>query len=445
MSKEFIMVLVTHRKLGDLLLPYVIDRKSGQSFFQLPEIVTSGNVKNAGIELNETIEKLVKLTSEYSEQNICKLFSKKKNLKDFFDTLDSSLFTSQIRPFVEKKITACIEILAHEKIDIYRKEKQYQVVHDEERILLGTEPVLPVFNFIRTEIDFKYFLSLRKLNKDIKLFNQPHLILCINPCIVLIGKDLYRVENIDSKKLLPFFTKDSIIVPRASEKAYMGTFVKNAILNYPVKAFGFKINEINPNAKARLVLDSNLKGEPVLLLIFDYENETFQYGQVAQSIVKLEEENDSYTFWKISRNNEWEEQMRQKLEEHDFYLQSNHAFHLRLLAGEAQWQFYEMINWLNYNGETLKNNGFEIVKGKFDKNYFLDSISLDMKVDEVKDWFDVHAIVHFGEFSFPFSRFRKHIIMGIREFTLPDNQIVILPTAWFSQYCKTTRFAVECA
>ena len=57
-----------------------------------------------------------------------------------------------------------------------------------------------------------------------------------------------------------------------------------------------------------------------------------------------------------------------------------------------------------------------------------------LKVDEVKDWFDIHAIVKIGDFQFPFSRFRKHIIMNIREFTLPNNQVVILPSAWFSRY-----------
>lgn len=434
MPKEFIVVVVTHRKLGDLLFPYVIDRKPGQSFFQLTDIITADNFENAGVELNESAIKLVKITSEYSEKIIHKLFSKKKNLKDFFDTIENELLTEQIRPYIEKRIATCFEILSQNSVAIFRKEKQYQVVHDEEQLSLVQESVVPVFNFIHTKEDFKYFLTIRKQNKDLKLFNQPYLILTINPCIVLINKDIYRVENIDSKKLLPFFTKDSIIVTKANEKTYMSTFVKNAILNYPVKAIGFNILETNLSPQARLTLDSNLKGEPVLLLSFVYENTIFQYGQLSSSSVKLEQTDDSYIFYKTNRSLEWEEGMKNKLEEQDFYLQANNAFHLNFLAGEPQWQFYEMINWLNFNSENLRNLGFELLKGHYDKNYYLDSILLEMKVDEVKDWFDVHAIVRFGEFNFPFARFRKHIIMGIREFTLPDNQVVILPSAWFSQY-----------
>ncbi len=69
-----------------------------------------------------------------------------------------------------------------------------------------------------------------------------------------------------------------------------------------------------------------------------------------------------------------------------------------------------------------------------EKNYYLDSILLNIEIEDKNDWFDLNAVVKLGEYRFPFSRFRKHIIMGIREFTLPDNQVVVLPTEWFSRY-----------
>ncbi len=57
MSKEFIIVITNHRKLGELFVPYLIDRKPGQSFFQLNDIATSENTEN----FPEQFKKLVKI------------------------------------------------------------------------------------------------------------------------------------------------------------------------------------------------------------------------------------------------------------------------------------------------------------------------------------------------------------------------------------------------
>ena len=445
MQKEFIVVISSHRKFGELLLPYFIVRKTDQSFFQLHELITTENYNNQPTELTDAEQLLVKVTSEYSEKSLHKLFSKKKNLKEFLDTLDEKVLNEQIRPYIEKRIVKCLEIITNATIRVYKKEKNYQVVHDEERVAIPKETVVPVFNFIKTDSEFKYFLSIRFKEKDIKLFNQQHTILSQKPCVVLLNKTVYCVENIDSKKLTPFFTKDLITVPKAREREYLETFVKNAILNYPVKAIGFSISEVNAsdNKKAILTLDANLKGEPIFIMQFKYENTLFAYGNASSSAVYLIEEGNSYSYQKVSRNKEWEHEMAHKFIKLGFGNVENAVFQKNNIAGNAAWQFYEQISWLNFNSEHLHQLGFQLNKAKAEKDYYLESILLDFKVDDSKDWFDIQAIVKFGEFAFPFSRFRKYIIMEIREFTLPNNQVVVLPSEWFSQYKEMFIFGNE--
>ena len=216
----FVVVITSHRKLGEIFLPYLINRNPEQSFFQLIDILTIDNYKNYNLDYSENEIQLIKLTSEYSEKNIHKIFSKKKNLKEFFDSLDDKYIEEQIRPFIEKKISNCAQILSDPNIKVYKKEKKYQVVHDDERVFVATESVHPVFNFIRSEVDFKYFLTIRSKDKDLKLFGQKHIILSQLPSVVMLNNTIYQVENIDSKKLLPFFSKDHITVPKTSEKSY---------------------------------------------------------------------------------------------------------------------------------------------------------------------------------------------------------------------------------
>jgi superfamily II DNA or RNA helicase len=434
MPKEFIIIVNSHRKLGELLVPYFIERVAGQSFFQLLEIATSENSNNQKLNLSAQAIKVIEIAYEYSEKTLHKTFSKNKNLKDFFNTIEESLITQQIRPYIEKRISKCIEIISGSDLLIYKKEKNYMVVHDEELINVIKQPVQPVFNFIKTDSDFKYFLSLRGKGKDIKLFNQHHSILSQKPCIVIVGKELLRVENIDSKKLLPFFTRDLITIPKSAERDYLDTFVKNAILNFPVKAIGFKIIEVNVEPKASLTLEPNLSGRPVLMLRFIYERAVFSYGSQKIAEVFLEEKDNTYIYFKYNRKIDVEERNVENLISSGFENEVGMAFKMKLLSGSPDQQFFEFINWLNRNTCRLRELGFEINKPKTDKDYYLGSILLDLKIDDSLDWFDLKAVVTFGEFIFPFTRFRKHIIMGIREFTLPNNQVVILPDEWFANY-----------
>jgi SNF2 family DNA or RNA helicase len=434
MNKELVVVIANHRKLGELLIPYVIDRIPGQSFFQLQEIVTNENIKKFQFPITDEILKLVSITSEYSEKSLFKIFSKKKNLKDFFDTLDDNIVNTQIRPYIEKRIVKVNEILVDSNVLLFKKDKNYQVVHDEELISVSHEPVQPVFNFIKNESGFKYFLSIRNKNNDIKLFNQNYVIISQLPCIVLLGKKLYQVENIDSKKLLPFFSKDLISVPPARVREYMETFVKNAILNYPVKIIGFKLTEIQANPLPNLILEKNLAGQNVLKLVFNYNNELFEYGNNTQSSVILEENDEGFYYLKFIRNKNLENSFVNRLQEFGFKQETNSLFKLSDFEGENNLTGNQLINWLNRNIELLRNEGFAISKAKAEIDYFIEPIYLDVDIKEVNDWFDVKAIVKLGEFQFPFIRFRRHIIMGIREFTLPNNQLVLLPEEWFTKY-----------
>jgi superfamily II DNA or RNA helicase len=443
MPGEFIVILSLHRKLGYLLLPYIIERKPGQTFFQLNEIVTPENINKQTITLTTPEQNLVKIISEYSEKNIYKLFSKKKSLKEFYDTVDDDLVNKQIRPYIEKRIARCYEIISEKNFKVFKKEKKYQVVHDEEQIIVVSEPMQPVFNFIKSENDFKYFLSISLKDSDIKLFNQPYIFLSQKPCIVLLNSNLYYVDNIDSKKLIPFFTKDLITIPKAHEREYMDTFVKNAILNYSVKATGFKIIDAKSEHNATLTLEADLKNEPVLILKFVYGPVSFPYNSSEDSSVLLDEQNGNYSYYKYMRNPEWEQSVLEKMKVFGLSNTYGAAFQIESSGGELLNSFVEVVSWLNFSSDSLRNAGFEIYKSKTDKDYYINTINLDIKVIDTNDWFDVKAVVKIGEFLIPFVKFRKHIIMGIREFTLPDNQVVILPAEWFSRYREVFIFGNE--
>ncbi|HET6557638.1 MAG TPA: DEAD/DEAH box helicase, partial [Prolixibacteraceae bacterium] len=96
--------------------------------------------------------------------------------------------------------------------------------------------------------------------------------------------------------------------------------------------------------------------------------------------------------------------------------------------------YYQSVLWLNQNNEELQARGFIIQQSKLNKKYFTGSQILDIKVQSNEDWFDIHAVVKFGEYQIPFIRLRKHILNNVREFELPSGEIAVLPLEWFTTY-----------
>ncbi len=444
MAREFILVFSTHRKLGEMLVPYIIDRRPGQSFFQLSDILTPENLPNIDFKLSESQLSILNIASEYHEKTIHKVYGKKRSFKEFFDTIDDKYYTQIIRPNIEKRILKILDILPTSKINIYKKEKNYSVVHDDDLVLFETIPAQPVFNFIRTDVEFRYFLSIRKADKDIKLNNQPHIFLTNQPCWVMIKNSLIHVENLDSKKLIPFFTKDFINIPKNTEQEYLSTFVKKAILHYPVKAVGFSIVEELAEKKALLVLDSNLLGMSGFRFYYMYGNERFRADSDQTSTVSLETRDERYVFTKIIRDSDWEKKVLEKLNDLQLTLESGSFYVVSSIqATDELLTKYEYINWINMNRMKLDKAGIVVEQMKSEKEYCLETIDFSLDVQTNNDWFDVKGMVVFGEFQIPFYRFRKHILMGLREFTLPNGTLAIIPLEWFSRFNEFFIFGEE--
>jgi len=60
--------------------------------------------------------------------------------------------------------------------------------------------------------------------------------------------------------------------------------------------------------------------------------------------------------------------------------------------------------------------------------------NLDLKAKFSNDWFDIYGMVSLKDFEFPFILLRKNILKGIREYTLPNGEVFIIPEEWFTRY-----------
>jgi hypothetical protein len=80
------------------------------------------------------------------------------------------------------------------------------------------KPAQTVFNIIRHDEGTKYYLSIKHTEKRIHLNGKKHIVITNEPCSLVLENDLFLFNDIDAKKLLPFFDKSHIEIPKSAEK-----------------------------------------------------------------------------------------------------------------------------------------------------------------------------------------------------------------------------------
>ncbi len=442
-QKELIIGIVNHPLFGHIMVPYIIVIKPNHGFYHIEARISQLNISRYADDFSKNEEQLIKWIDEYSDQNLHKIFSKKQGQTtvEFIGKLKKEFISENIRPFIEKRIVKCTDLLQEMDIDLYFKEKPKYVDSDDKiRVIKGKAQ--SVFNISKLENETQYYLTIRHDNKELNLLEKSGFILTENPCRIIIEKELYIFDDINAKKLLPFFNKECIHIPKTSEKKWFETFALESIKQYNVKPTGFEVNKIITNKKAELSFEQNLKGEPTLILSFKYNDQIqFLANSGSNSSVRFEDRNGDYIFHKIERDFIWENAFIDKLKLLE--LRNNQDSEFSPVSVESynkEEKIYEFVKWLSLNKEKIETLGINLIQKQKENQYSLFEPSVESDVKEDNDWFDIHINVQIGEFNIPFTKFRKNILKGIREYKLPNGEIAILPKEWFEQYMEIFQF-----
>jgi SNF2 family DNA or RNA helicase len=260
----------------------------------------------------------------------------------------------------------------------------------------------------------------------------------------VLDKKIYRFDDIDGKKLIPFFKKPFVAIKKDAERKYFESFVSNSIRHYAVHAEGFEILDTILNPNPVLSLDKTPEGRPAFALCFAYDEKTIYHAnQKTDQKVTYTETNGEVVFHRLARNYALENHFISALLKLGLTNRKDSLFlPIELQHKDDHYLFHELVNWLNFNSEELKQLGFEIRQEASPSRYYLQSIKIRMDVSpQQADWFDIKAIVSLDGFDIPFARFRQHILEGRREYTLPDGRIIILPEAWFARFKDLLSFS----
>lgn len=411
--------------LGAILAPAIARKEEKSSFYEIQPVIP----ETPGIDIpdySEQIQSILDICFQINEKGIYQYFNKKNSPQTtFFQNLEKPFLQKHIRPYIDKKILQLLNASAKEKVDIYYL--QSKNIFEIDRLSFNIEPLECQFEFNYEENHLTYKLKLFQKNRPVKLLNQKVFILCEEPSAFIMNQEIYIIHDLNTKKIIPFVSKNQIEIPEKFVNDYFKTFIRNAIKSHTVDAKGFEIIETNISPGGILKIHSGLNQNLNLSLSFLYDNISVRPDQSTDNALVTFNSNKK-SFKKIKRKATEEKALT------DLLLKMGLKYKGGIIYGlENTFNPYEIIEWVNKNTEELKQNNIAI-QSDLDKEYFLGKIEIKLKTEEKNDWFDLYGTVQLGQFEIPFIKLRNHIIKGIREYELPDKTIAIIPETWFSQY-----------
>ncbi len=437
---KLIYALARHEYLSWLIEPHIVQLNPNGEFSLTHQRLFSNTAQEFSNCIDDTDLKLIKMLEDIEQGHIIKKYHKKPvRPYEFFSKVFNDQLYEVIRPKIEKKLTEALALMAEKPIYLMSKEG-YPA---EKQLHIAAEAATVLFHFKRDDTEIRYYPTIKYQGMKIEFMFKNADIICNHPGWMMLDDTLYYFDReVEGKKLQPFLNKRYIAIPRSAERSYFERFVAPLIEKHHVHAEGFTINTEKYDARPVLKPIYVAGGTSQIQLYFKYAGYIFPHGDGRQISVKIDNNGDDYIFHRIKRSVTWEKNKLQFLENLGLTASSSLFQNLEVKQAEDDTdRSFSVFDWLNEHHQKLVDAGFEIEQPDGQKRYLFGNSKIDLQVKENNDWFDIHAIVHFGQYKIPFLDLRNHILNRKKEFTLPSGEIAVIPEEWFAQYGNLLNFA----
>ncbi|MGB3588185.1 MAG: SNF2-related protein [Tunicatimonas sp.] len=456
---KVIYSLFNHEYLGYLFESFAVQLNEKQEFTFEHQNISHKNAREFSKDLDEQDYELIQLMDSMQQEVIIKKFHKKRvKPHEFFFKV--YLSDSEKNQALKVEIAAYLEDIRAQILPLLQGRRLFEMSKDGEpvgqRIEVLPEKATVLFHFRRNEDNTHYFPTIKYDDAKVDFQYKNAYIVCNQPAWMVLENRLYTFEKeVDGNKIQPFLNKKFIVIPRKVEDSYYRKFVAPLVSSFDVYAKGFEILTERHRPKPILSFyetqtppaeesNSKLSGSTVALakgsvtsyigfkLAFQYGTHQFQANAEKVSvIVNKDESSDQYTFRRIIRNRYAEKEVLTFLQEHSLPLKGRKSTLDRNTA----------IDWINQHRKELQEAGITLSQQVVgEKKYFLGESTIKVEVRENIDWFDIHAIIKFGDYEIPFAEVRSLILAKKREVALPNGEVAIIPKVWFTEYSELFAF-----
>lgn len=439
-SIKIITVVVQHSVFGPLLIPYTAqDAPDGtvqllEQAFHLPDSTID--------HLTDAERLVIEIAGSYSDKNLMSVYSKEKTVSAFLKKVSDDTCKRLIRPFIEHKLVEMVEIIRKNNLPLYQNKAGNKLLYPHSAYQVSAFITETSYLFEADETHFRYSLTCTRNGENVALQEKkPVIALAASPAVLLLGNELHVFRDIQISRVLPFTNKQVVSVDVSQLDKYMENIVLPIVRYHDIEWKGLPIAKEERMCEAKLRLRNSIYEYPVLELLFVYGDKEFYPGRkfTAKYAFLVDENEGRKAIHYFYRDTRKEAQFMRELTEAGLKLINDGCYKLSEKSPVS-----DLTEWIHRHKHLL-NSHFSLTNNEGNARYCLDEIEVKQELTETNDWFELHITVLIGGYRIPFIRFRKNILNGKREYTLPDGRIMLLPEEWFTEYRDIIEFSEETA
>jgi non-specific serine/threonine protein kinase len=319
-----------------------------------------------------------------------------------------------------------LPMLAQFQVPIFMLDKSKKTI--QARIQILPQPVEVQVVFTREQGN----LVLKAGLKDESILSGTHKadILSSDPPWILMGEKLFRLSNSNYLSVLPLFP---ITIPEQQADVFREKYLRRMAESFPIQSEFIQWQDIHTNPVPRLYLHDDKDNKLRANLRFGYGDYELDAKKSGDSLA-IETLPDSWDLIRVHRQPEQEQTFYQLLADPGTSLkradtsQPYGAFELRARA--------HPFDFLMRSIPKLTQVGFEIYG---EDNLKLGKINratptLRVSITSGIDWFDLKAIVEYGDQQISLHEIRKALKHGENYIKLADGSVGQIPTEWLDKY-----------
>ncbi len=399
---------------------------------------TMETVASYGITVTDPIKNLINECKDLRLDEMEAFFNRNKKKAIRLNVLFDDPATKQyIQDYIDRKINKIIIIALEENVplsyDLVRKEHFYNF-----KILTPIHNITPSLKFTKTQTGVNYTMQLAI--GDITFLPKERNIILLSKEFgwLIIDGQLAQLQYINTNKIKPFLTKESIYILEKTVRTYFQKFVLDVMSEVEIVAEGFEVVKNNVCTGQKIVFVYDFIKEIWLVdVIFSYTKECFKMSSPAKRKTFIDfNAQDHLTVYEITRMHDYETKIINELVKIGFTKQYQNY----LQTGENK---YDALHLVSQHEETLKVL-FDIEKPQIDERKIsLFSLSIETQFTQKLDWFDLHGTIHIGAEEYPFRRLMQNIKNDDPFFKLKDGTFAIIPEEIMHKYESTAKFSKE--
>lgn len=337
--------------------------------------------------------------------------------KKFFENADAKV-RRHVEHITGKHILEAVEMAARMGIRIFFKPKPHEFIEPSKELEYQTETVALHTFYRKTDDGLDYRLT---VGNGICPSEHKTIIISNEPSLFSIDNRLMHFDTgLNGNLLRPFTGREWVHIPARMQSEYMRKMILKIAGKIDIDAEGFNVTELHPQGSCRLSLERNIAGGYHFHLSFDYDGKNFDSDSQREKSVTLHDDGADVSFVCISRNRQWEDDIRRRLDEE------------LLLPHSTTLQ--DMLAWANKNRRQLEAMGIEVEQLTSHK-YYIGNVMITNDERRIGDWFQIHIMLNFDNgLKLPLGKLRTALLNGEKEYLLPDGKWFVIPDEWFARY-----------